>query len=139
MFDTLIPPSSSSPLSAPGMALIPPITPNLHDHPDAQVGNVDCPTCGEDMKVLASEVPMSHHVISTIVCRISGEVMDSSNPPMAFPNGYVYSYNVSGRCRMVLADEKALREMAKSNFDVVLCPRTGESCSFSRLRKVFIS
>jgi macrophage erythroblast attacher len=58
-------------------------------------GNVDCPTCAPDLVVLASEVPMSHHVISTLVCRISGKVMDSSNPPMAFPNGYVYSYNVS--------------------------------------------
>lgn len=58
-------------------------------------GNVDCPTCAPDLVILASEVPMSHHVISTLVCRISGKVMDSSNPPMAFPNGYVYSYNVS--------------------------------------------
>lgn len=70
---------------------------DLHNHPDATVGNVDCPTCGGDMKVLASEVPMSHHTNSTIVCRISGEVMDSQNGPMAFPNGYVYSHNVSRR------------------------------------------
>ena len=48
------------------------------------------------MKVLAHEVPMSHHVNSTIVCRISGQVMDSENEPMAFPNGNVYSSNVSG-------------------------------------------
>ncbi|KAK8864402.1 hypothetical protein IAR55_001650 [Kwoniella newhampshirensis] len=99
---------------------------DLHEHPEAPVGNVDCPTCGEDMKVLASEVPMSHHVNSTIVCRISGEVMDSLNEPMAFPNGYVYS-------------SKALKEMAKNNFDVVTCPRTRETCAFSRLRKVYIS
>lgn len=68
---------------------------DLHARPEAKVGNVDCPTCGEDMKVLAKEVPMSHHVNSTIVCRISGEVMDSSNEPLAFPNGYVYSSKVS--------------------------------------------
>jgi len=68
---------------------------DIRDEPDAEVGNVDCPTCGEDMKVLASEVPMSHHVNSTLVCRISGRVMDDSNPPMAFPNGHVYSANVS--------------------------------------------
>ena len=76
---------------------IPPLpNPDLHDHPETPVGNVDCPTCGEDMRVLAHEVPMSHHVNSTLVCRISGQVMDSSNPPMAFPNGYVYSSKVSG-------------------------------------------
>lgn len=58
-------------------------------------GNVDCPTCGDHVKVLASELPMSHHVNSTIVCRISGQVMDSENEPLSFPNGYVYSAKVS--------------------------------------------
>ncbi|CAD6564741.1 MAG: GID complex subunit containing RING finger motif [Tremellales sp. Tagirdzhanova-0007] len=101
----------------------PPSSPKdeIHEHPETQVGNVDCPTCNEDIKVLAKEVPMSHHVNSTIVCRISGEVMDSQNEPLAFPNGY------------------ALAAMAKNNFDVVTCPRTRESCAFSRLRKVYIS
>lgn len=47
------------------------------------------------MRVLAAEVPMSHHVNSTIVCRISGQVMDSENEPLAFPNGYVYSSKVN--------------------------------------------
>ncbi|WVF71475.1 hypothetical protein IAT40_006281 [Kwoniella sp. CBS 6097] len=120
---------SSSPtdhLTAPlGGEHVPPKE-DLHEHPEAPVGNVDCPTCGEYMRVLAKEVPMSHHVNSTIVCRISGEVMDSQNEPLAFPNGYVYS-------------SKALKQMAEANFDVVTCPRTRESCAFSRLRKVYIS
>ncbi|WWD17302.1 hypothetical protein CI109_101742 [Kwoniella shandongensis] len=125
-------PSTSTAESQPQQRTIrlsdPPPAPQerLWGNPDAHTGNVDCPTCGEGMRVLASEVPMSHHVNSTIVCRISGEVMDSQNEPMAFPNGYVYS-------------SKALKEMAKNNFDVVKCPRTGESCAFSRLRKVYIS
>lgn len=58
-------------------------------------GNVDCPTCHKHLGLLAEQVAMSHHVNSTIVCRISGEVMDSQNEPMAFPNGYVYSSKVS--------------------------------------------
>ncbi|OCF60622.1 macrophage erythroblast attacher isoform 1 [Kwoniella mangroviensis CBS 10435] len=99
---------------------------DLHEHPDKPVGNIDCPTCDENLKVLSKELPMSHHVNSTIVCRISGKVMDSQNEPMAFPNGYVYS-------------SKALREMADANFGVVTCPRTRDSCSFERLRKVYIS
>jgi hypothetical protein len=37
------------------------------------------------------------------------------------------------------ADRQALREMAKRTFDVVTCPRTKESCAFSKLRKVYIS
>ena len=124
----------------------PPSSPKdeIHEHPETQVGNVDCPTCNEDIKVLAKEVPMSHHVNSTIVCRISGEVMDSQNEPLAFPNGYVYS---SKACRTLfflclsqwLTRDQALAAMAKNNFDVVTCPRTRESCAFSRLRKVYIS
>lgn len=93
---------------------------------DQPTANVDCPTCAPDMRILAREVPMAHHVNSTIVCRISGAVMDSNNEPLAFPNGCVYS-------------SKALAEMAKNNFDIVTCPRTGETCTFSRLRKVYIS
>lgn len=58
-------------------------------------GHVDCPTCGKHLSKLAAQVPMSHHVNSTIVCRISGEVMDSQNEPLAFHNGQVYSSNVS--------------------------------------------
>lgn len=57
-------------------------------------GQIDCPTCGKHLGVLADQVPMSHHVNSTIVCRISGEVMDSQNEPLAFHNGQVYSSKV---------------------------------------------
>lgn len=95
IFDSLVSFPGSSPIELPGPTALAPDVAHLQTDPAEHVGNVDCPTCGEDMKVLANEVPMSHHVISTIVCRISGEVMDSSNPPMAFPNGYVYSTNVS--------------------------------------------
>ena len=58
-------------------------------------GNVDCPTCNKHFEPLVEQVAMSHHVNSTIVCRISGEVMDSQNEPMAFPNGHVYGSKVS--------------------------------------------
>jgi macrophage erythroblast attacher len=67
----------------------------LEHHGDHAKRNIDCPTCSKDMGLLAKEVPFSHHVNSTLVCRISGEVMDDINYPMAFPNGYVYSYKVS--------------------------------------------
>jgi macrophage erythroblast attacher len=40
---------------------------------------------------LAKEVPSSHHVNSTIVCRLSGKIMDEDNMPMACPDGHVYS------------------------------------------------
>ncbi|KAF9568695.1 hypothetical protein CPC08DRAFT_702304 [Agrocybe pediades] len=102
---------------------------------DHSTKNVDCPVCdGESgtaseplgLGKLAGEVPYSHHANSTIVCQISGKIMDEDNMPMAFPDGHVYS-------------REALEEMALKNGGVVTCPRTGKTCQFSELRKVFIS
>jgi macrophage erythroblast attacher len=114
--DSLVVPDSNPRASSPGAAAA----------PDPASRNVDCPTCDPDLGRLAREVPLAHHVNSTLVCRISGAVMDSENEPMAFPKGHVYS-------------SKALKEMARNNFDIVTCPVTHESCSFARLRKVYIS
>ncbi|KAJ9120665.1 hypothetical protein QFC22_002595 [Naganishia vaughanmartiniae] len=67
----------------------------LHAHPDHPQRNVDCPTCAPYLAVLAKDVPYSHHTNSSLVCRISGEVIDDENYALAFPNGYVYSHKVS--------------------------------------------
>ncbi|KZT04505.1 uncharacterized protein LAESUDRAFT_727983 [Laetiporus sulphureus 93-53] len=94
---------------------------------DPDTKNVDCPVCDPDLGKLAEEVPFSHHVNSTIVCRLSGKIMDGNNPPMAFPvNGHVYS-------------KEALEEMALENDGIVIDPWTKEKCNFSELRKVFVS
>ncbi|KAI0318509.1 CTLH/CRA C-terminal to lish motif domain-containing protein [Amylostereum chailletii] len=97
--------------------------PSCYDH---ETKNPDCPVCDPWLGKLAEEVPFSHHVISTIVCRISGKIMNEDNPPMAFPNGSVYS-------------RQALEDMASKNDGKVTCPHTLEECDFSKLRKVFIS
>lgn len=73
-----------------------PVENQVEEPLDIQTGNIDCPSCDLNLRVLAGQIPMSHHVNSTIVCRISGEVMDSENEPLAFPNGNVYSSKVSG-------------------------------------------
>ncbi|TDL22689.1 hypothetical protein BD410DRAFT_787966 [Rickenella mellea] len=95
---------------------------------DSSYKNVDCPVCDSyGLGQLASEVPWSHHVNSTIVCRLSGKIMNEDNPPMSFPNGYVYS-------------KEALEELAsKSKDGLVTCPHTGERCELRMLRKVFVS
>ncbi|KAG8994598.1 GID complex subunit containing RING finger motif [Tulasnella sp. JGI-2019a] len=94
---------------------------------DSQSKNLDCPVCDDrGLGVLSKGVPVSHHVNSTIVCRISGRIMNENNPPMCFPNGYVYS-------------EEALNEMAARNNGTVVCPRSGFSCRLSELRKVYIT
>lgn len=142
--------------------------------------NDDCPVCDAALGRLANEVPASHHVNSTIVCSITGKIMDADNMPMALPNGYVYSKEVCprfsgsrrvrvahvvgrvpspeprlwwfcclhsssrrGHVRVILTltitITQALEDMATKNDGVVTCPRTGLTCSFSDLRKVFIS
>ncbi|KII84283.1 hypothetical protein PLICRDRAFT_146921 [Plicaturopsis crispa FD-325 SS-3] len=89
--------------------------------------NADCPVCDPALGKLAEEVPFSHHVNSTIVCSITGRIMDEDNMPMAFPKtGYVYS-------------REAMEEMAAKNNGIVTCPRSGSTCEFSALKKVFIS
>ena len=75
---------------------------------DSSTKSVDCPVCDGDLGQLAKEVPFSHHVNSTIVCRMSGKIMDEDNMPMAFPNGYVYSKEVSSSpLTLVEADLRA--------------------------------
>ncbi|KAF8842873.1 hypothetical protein BDN67DRAFT_946606 [Paxillus ammoniavirescens] len=88
--------------------------------------NVDCPVCDPSIRTLAEEVPYSHHANSTIVCRLSGRIMDEDNMPMAFPDGHVYS-------------REALKEMASKHNDKVTCPRSGQTSDFDSLKKVFIS
>ncbi|KAG7086640.1 hypothetical protein E1B28_002581 [Marasmius oreades] len=102
---------------------------------DQSTKKIDCPVCdmesssgsqGLGLGKLAEDVPLSHHANSTIVCQITGKIMDEDNMPMAFPNGYVYS-------------REALEEMTAKSGGTVTCPRTGETCDHSKLRKVFIS
>lgn len=111
---------------------------------EAQTKNVDCPVCDPSIGTLAEEVPFSHHVNSTIVCRITGKIMDEDNTPMAFPNsGQVYSREVHRLSHLSyiprLITPKAMEEMAARNDGTVTDPQTGETCQFHALRRLFIS
>ncbi|KAF7325858.1 hypothetical protein MKEN_00436500 [Mycena kentingensis (nom. inval.)] len=98
--------------------------PACHNH---ATRNVDCPVCDATLGALATDVPFSHHANSTIVCYISGKIMDADNMPLAFPgNGYVYS-------------REAMEDMAARTGGVVTCPRSGASCRYTELRRVYIS
>jgi macrophage erythroblast attacher len=115
----------------------------LHTHPDHPQRNVDCPTCAPYVAVLARQVAYSHHTNSSIVCRISGEVIGDESYALAFPNGYVYSHKVGQSkttiCALTYLSTKALSQMAKETVGgIVTCPRTGEQCPFDQLRRVYI-
>ncbi|EIW55245.1 glucose-induced degradation complex subunit FYV10 [Trametes versicolor FP-101664 SS1] len=89
--------------------------------------NADCPTCNVDLGELAKEVPFSHHVNSTIVCRERYKIMDADNMPLALPSGQVYS-------------KELFDDQAAKNVGWVFDPKKPiERARYTELRKVFIS
>lgn len=84
-----------------------------------------CPTCNEPYLSLSACLPTGMHVNSILVCSISGEIMDDNNPPMALPNGNVYS-------------QRALLEMSEMNDGTIVDPKTDREYRFTELRKCFI-
>jgi len=84
-----------------------------------------CPLCSGDFLRLATDLPVAHRAHSSIVCRISGEVMNENNPPLALPNGNVYS-------------RAALTAMAQLDSGYVTCPRTHDRFLLSECRNVFV-
>lgn len=49
----------------------------VYSDPAHKVGqSLECPVCTSPLATLAAEVPFSHHVNSTIVCRLSGKVVE---------------------------------------------------------------
>ncbi len=56
--------------------------------------NQMCPLCYDEIGRLAKPFPSSSHPVSALICRITGEIMDHQNPPLALPNGQVYSEKV---------------------------------------------
>ncbi|KAK4373546.1 hypothetical protein RND71_008930 [Anisodus tanguticus] len=84
------------------------------------------PLSQESFRKLATPLPYSKQHHSKLVCYITKELMDTENPPLVLPNGYVYS-------------TKALEEMSKKNDGTITCPRTGFTCNYTELIKAYIS
>ncbi|KAG8380715.1 hypothetical protein BUALT_Bualt06G0044800 [Buddleja alternifolia] len=84
------------------------------------------PLSQEGFRKLALPLPYSKQHHSKLVCYITKELMDTENPPLVLPNGYVYS-------------TKALEDMAKQNHGKITCPRTGLVCDYSDVVKAYIS
>ncbi|KYQ90022.1 lissencephaly type-1-like protein [Tieghemostelium lacteum] len=87
--------------------------------------NINCPLCNEQFHTLAEPLPVSLKSHSSLVCRITGEIMNEDNYPMVLPNGNVYSKN-------------ALTEM-KEKTNKITDPRTQEEFKFEDLRRAYIS
>ena len=85
----------------------------------------DDPLTHASLRELARPLPRSRRSATRLVCRVTGEAMDEDNPPMALPNGQVYSAN-------------AVASMRRGG--VVYCPRTREGpFVWDEIRKVFLA
>jgi len=101
-----------------------------------EFASVNCPACCEDFAEIVKNVPYSHYARSQLVCRVSGEVMDENNPPMALTNGQVYSMNA---IRKMIKTSPGQKDYLKFPEDsIVKCPLTGNECRFNELKKVFV-
>jgi len=78
---------------------------------------------------MAKDLPFAKHVHSRLLCHITGEVMDEDNPPMVFPNGYVYS----------LRGIESMVVRYPNGTSVVTCPRTGELFDTKALQRAFFA
>ena len=87
--------------------------------------NLNCPVCSKTLGAIAEKVQILPRSHSRIVCWVTGEVLDDSNPPMVLPNGFVYS-------------EKAVRGMTNASNGNITCPRTSQNFHQHDLKKIFI-
>eukprot|EP01006_Ploeotia_vitrea_P025461 TRINITY_DN58329_c0_g1_i1.p1 TRINITY_DN58329_c0_g1~~TRINITY_DN58329_c0_g1_i1.p1 ORF type:complete len:412 (+),score=43.01 TRINITY_DN58329_c0_g1_i1:31-1266(+) len=86
--------------------------------------NPNDPMCSQEFQQLAEDLPKANRKNSTLVCRVSGEVMDGDNPPLVLPNGRVYSTQ----------SLKKLRDVDGT----VCCPATNDRYHWSQLHKVYV-
>jgi macrophage erythroblast attacher len=86
-----------------------------------------CPTCSDVGGQLCSSLPFAHHPHSRLVCRVTERVMDEHNPPVALPNGYVFS-------------KHAIQQLTSQEGDVavITCPVTRDKFATSALKPVYI-
>ncbi|GAA98638.1 uncharacterized protein L969DRAFT_95136 [Mixia osmundae IAM 14324] len=97
-------------------------------HSATELRNINCPLCDDEALgglAKAGKVPFSHHVNSTIVCFISGKVMQDDNVPLCMPNGMIYS-------------SEAMHRMAAESGGTVRCPRTGKEYALHELKKLIV-
>ena len=79
----------------------------------------------EAFRKLSEKLPYAKHSKSRLVCHITKQVMNEHNPPMVLPNGMCYS-------------RAACEELAeKSGTKKIVCPRTGDVCDFSELKRAY--
>ncbi|GAA5892592.1 hypothetical protein JCM5296_006170 [Sporobolomyces johnsonii] len=128
-------PSHPSPSTAP---VLPPSASSLQPpvHTLEGTPSPHCPLCASPLSKLGPEVPYSHHVNSTIVCGISGKVVEGDGGE----GGQLVALvsRVSGEGRVYSKEGLALRASQHPEGKLIE-PVTGEVFEWDELKKVFIS
>lgn len=97
---------------------------NVEDE-GAQYPSMECPPCQPTFKTLAENLPSSSATKSEFICRITGRKMTQDNPPMALPNGQVFS-------------SEALEKIAQNDNGNIVCPITTEKFTLSQITRVYL-
>ena len=85
--------------------------------------NDKCPTCQSKFQKLVEHIPYPHFTQGSLICRILRVVMDQNNPPMALPNGQVFS-------------QQGIKKITKGG--KVQCPVTGNKFSEKKVIKLYM-
>ncbi|KAM0754877.1 hypothetical protein T439DRAFT_297289 [Meredithblackwellia eburnea MCA 4105] len=96
----------------------------------------DCPLCSSPLKKLAPEVPYSHHANSTIVCGITGKVVEGGGGE----GGQLVAMisKATGEAR-VYSREGLIQLEGQHPDHKLVEPISGEVFTWDELKKVFIS
>lgn len=124
-------------------------TPSVYLHPKP-IPLSECPVCAPSpLHKLAAEVPYSHHELSTIVCRLSGRVIEGGDGSGGELRALVsrdrlqYPRETTGTSTERVARVYSLEELeslaARNPDGQVIDPETGEVYDWSELRKVYIT
>ncbi|KAK4050923.1 GID complex subunit containing RING finger motif [Microbotryomycetes sp. JL221] len=98
--------------------------------------SLECPICSSPLHDLAPAVPYSHHVNSTIVCGITGKVVQGDSGEGASLVALVSRVTGEGR---VYSKEGLVMKASEHPQGKIVEPVTGEVFEWDDLKKVFIS
>lgn len=76
------------------------------------------------MQKLSKNLPGTHKNVSSLICRITGEVMDEDNPPIYLPNGQVYG-------------QKGIKLITKNG--EIVCPESKKPYKITEVTKIFLA
>lgn len=98
----------------------------IDEQPTSTTTVTSCPSCTGPLKHLSKHLPFGHFEQTKLRCRITGNLMTENDPPMALPNGQVYS-------------ETGLKLLAgwRDGGTLLKCPVTGQEFLINEARKCF--